>query len=210
MKKSYHFRYNSALEAACFYRDFSERLPLLPVHAIAENPMLLETHQSEVERILARYPDGKTRSALIPLLYLAQEAYGAVTKDAIIEIGEILGLEPIHVAEVCGFYTLLMDKPHGRRRVQICTDPACAMRGSEEFAHEVCAHLGIQLGETTPDGEFTVEAVSCLAGCGHAPVFQMQDSSGVQYYESEAADRPMRAEEAVEILRKKAGGKKTE
>jgi len=163
--------------------------------------VLLESCKAEVEAILARFPAGQERSALVPLLFLAQKHYGVITKDAIAEVSALAGMDPIRVAELTGFYTLIMDQPHGKRRVQICTDLPCALRGSEEFARDVCDNLGIQLGETTPDGEFTVEAVSCLAGCGKAPVFQVQDSEGLHYYESETPDQPLQAAHAVKILK---------
>jgi len=162
--------------------------------------MLAEKYRSEIDTILNRYPTDQKRSAVMPLLYLAQREYGYVTRDALCEVSELTGLTPAEVASVSGFYTLYHTRHMGKRRVQVCADLPCALRGAEKFAEELCAGLGVKLGETTADGEFTVETVTCLAGCDKAPLFQVQDAEGVRYYESEAPDRPLSVEKALEIL----------
>jgi NADH-quinone oxidoreductase subunit E len=162
--------------------------------------VLTEKFHDEVEAILARYPAEQKRSAVMALLYLAQKTYGLITKDVLFEVGALAGLDPTQVAGLTGFYSLFSDRPAGRRRVQICTDLPCALRGAEQFAADLCANLGVKLGETTADGEFTVEAVSCLAGCDKAPLFQVQDREGIRYYESETSDKPMTANSAMVIL----------
>ena len=78
---------------------------------------------------------------------------------------------------------------------------ACALRGAETFAGEVCQKLGVKLNETTKDGEWTVEAVMCLAACDHAPMFQVQDATGIHYHQSETIDKPMSADDALAILK---------
>lgn len=162
--------------------------------------MLAAKYQSEIETILAKYPPDQKPSAVMPLLYLAQREYGYITVAAMEEVGAICGLAPTQVAGIVGFYSLYYDKPEGKRRVQICTDLPCALRGAEQFAEDLCARLGVRLGETTADGEFTVEAVMCLAGCDRAPMFQVQDADGLHYHESKSADKPMTVEQAVQIL----------
>jgi NADH-quinone oxidoreductase subunit E len=132
---------------------------------------LLDTHKEDIERYLARYPD--KRSAVMPLLAIAQEEYGYVTGDAITEIADILDLDVTHVRGLVGYYTMFYDQPKGQYLLQICTDLPCALKGAEEFSQHLCQKLGIQPGETTPDGLFTVENVTCLAGCNHAPVMQV-------------------------------------
>jgi NADH-quinone oxidoreductase subunit E len=161
--------------------------------------LLTDTYSTEVETILARHPGDQKKAAAMPLLYLAQKAYGYISLDALTEIGALLGLTPAEVASLAGFYSLYHLHPAGRRRVQICTDLPCALRGADKFAEELCANLQVKLGETTADGEFTVEAVTCLAGCLNAPLFQVQDASGVHYYEG-TPDQPLTAAAAIGIL----------
>ena len=112
----------------------------------------------------------------MPLLYLAQSEYGYISAATMAEVGALIDLAPTEVAGIVGYYTLYHDHPAGRRRMQICTDLPCALRGAEAFAGEVCQKLGVKMGETTKDGEWTVEAVMCLAACDHAPMFQVQDA----------------------------------
>jgi NADH-quinone oxidoreductase subunit E len=162
--------------------------------------VLTEKHKAEVDAILARYPAEQKRSAVMALLYLAQKVYGLITKDVLFEVGALAGLDPTQVAGLTGFYSLYHEHPGGKRTVKICTGLPCALRGAEQFAADLCANLGIRLGGTTADGEFTVESVSCLAGCDKAPMFQVQDGAGIRYFESESPDQPMTAERARQIL----------
>jgi len=162
--------------------------------------VLADKYQTQIESILAQYPTTEKRSAVMPLLYLAQSEYGHISKAALKEVGDLIGVSPTDVAGIVGFYSLYYDHPAGKRRVQICTDLPCALRGAEKFAEALCQNLGVKLGETTADGEFTVEAVMCLAACDKAPMFQVQDANGIYYHESEAADRPMTAAQAIAVL----------
>jgi NADH:ubiquinone oxidoreductase subunit E len=91
------------------------------------------------------------------------------------------------------------DKPAGRYYLQVCTDLPCALRGADKFMDELCTNLGIRIGETTPDGLVTLEAVTCLAACDRAPVFQTQGRDGVKYHENMTMDRTM---ELIAVLRK--------
>ena len=163
--------------------------------------MLAEKYQDQIDAILGRYPADQKRSAVMPLLYLAQSEYGHISPAAMAEVGALIGLAPTEVAGIVGYYTLYHDHPAGRRYMQICTDLPCALRGAEAFAGQVCQKLGVQLGETTQDGEWTVEAVMCLAGCDHAPMFQVQDASGIHYHESVSIDQPMTPDEALAVLK---------
>lgn len=153
--------------------------------------MLVEKHQSEIDRILANYPPERQRAAVMPLLYLAQSEYGYLTSEAIGEVADILSLEKTEVAKLIGFYTLFHDQPGGEYRIQVCTDLPCALRGAESFAHELCENLGIELGETTEDGKVTVESVMCLAACDRAPMFQVQDREGLHYHEDQTVESAM-------------------
>ena len=121
------------------------------------------------------------RSAVMPLLYLAQREKMYVDREDMAEIADILGITTTEVASIVGFYSLYYDEPTGKYHIQVCTDLPCALRGAEQFLQELCARLGIQPGETTADGLITVEAVMCLAACDKAPMFQVQSGTGLEY-----------------------------
>lgn len=165
------------------------------------NP-LREKYANEIQVILGKYPDDKAgkRSAVMPLLYLAQQEYGYITKDAIGQIAEICEISTTDVASLIGFYTLYHNEPSGKYKVQVCTDLPCALRGAEEFLEKLCDNLGIKVGETTPDGMIKVESVMCIAGCDKAPVFQVQSPGGLEYHENQTV------ESALEVLDKLKGG----
>ena len=95
--------------------------------------MLVEKYSEEIEIILKKYPSEEKRSAVMPLLYIAQREYGYIPDGAVGEIADLLGLDPTEVGSLIGFYTLYYDKPEGKYRIQICTDLPCALRGSETF-----------------------------------------------------------------------------
>jgi NADH-quinone oxidoreductase subunit E len=163
---------------------------------------LAEKYAQEIQTILAKYPPEYKRSAVMPLLYLAQREQGYVTRQAMQEIAEILDITSTEVASIVGFYTLYYDRPGGKYRIQVCTDLPCALRGAEEFAQKLCENLGIRLGETTPDGLVTVEAVMCLAACDKAPVFQVQSGDGLTYHENQTVESAMTL---IESWRKQDG-----
>jgi NADH-quinone oxidoreductase subunit E len=162
--------------------------------------MLADKYRDQIDAILARYPADQKRSAVMPLLYLAQSEYGYLSPEAMGEVGDLIGVSATDVGGIVGFYTLYYDHPAGKRRMQICTDLPCALRGAEQFAEGVCQKLGVKLGQTTKDGEWTVEGVMCLAGCDKAPMFQVQDATGIHYHESAAADQPMTVDQALGVL----------
>jgi NADH-quinone oxidoreductase subunit E len=161
--------------------------------------MLAEKYPDEVKKILVKYPPEQKRSAVMPLLYLAQREGGYVTKAALEDIARLLDISSTDVAEIVGFYTLYHDKPAGKYRMQVCTDLPCALRGADQFLEQLCGNLGIQVGETTPDGLVTLEAVTCLAGCDRAPMFQLQSADGLTYHENMSVDKTM---ELVAALKK--------
>ena len=163
---------------------------------------LKDLYPKEVAQILAKYPDDQKRSAVMPLLYLAQRAEGYVTKNAMTDIAALLEISETQVASIVGFYSLYHDKKEGKYRMQVCTDLPCALRGADQFLEALCGNLGIQVGETTADGTVTIEAVMCLAGCDRAPMFQIQSPDGLTYHEDMTVDKTM---ELIAALR--AGGK---
>jgi NADH-quinone oxidoreductase E subunit len=147
--------------------------------------VLLDKHATEIEKILSKYPSDRKRSAVLPLLYIAQQEYGYCTPDAIREVAEIVGVEPTEVDEVVGFYTLFFDHPVGKHVVQVCNDLPCALRGSEQFLDHACKKLDVDKhqvehgGATTTDGAFTLESVVCLGACDKAPMMQID----LEYFE---------------------------
>ena len=161
--------------------------------------MLAEKYPDEVKQIFAKYPADQKRSAVMPLLYLAQRENGYITKESIQDIAELIGANTTEVASIIGFYTLYHDEKAGKYRMQVCNDLPCALRGADQFIESLCGKLGIQVGETTPDGLVTLEAVMCLAACDKAPMFQVQSGDGLTYHENMTVDKTM---ELIDALRK--------
>lgn len=158
---------------------------------------LLSKYPEEIEAILAKYPPDRKRSAMMPLLYLAQREDNYVSPEDLDDIAEILEITVTDVASIVGFYTLYHDQPGGRYRLQVCTDLPCALRGAETFLEALCSTLGIGPGETTPDGLFTIEEVKCLAACHRAPVFQVQGDGDIVYHENQTAETALQVIEAL-------------
>ncbi len=138
---------------------------------------LSEKYKDEIAELLSRYPI--KRSALIPLLYLAQRDQGYITEPAMKEIARLLGLTPPQVYETATFYTMLNLKKVGRFHIQVCKSLMCALVGSDTVLAWIKTKLGITPGESTADGLFTLSAVECLAACGTGPMMQVNED----YYE---------------------------
>ena len=162
---------------------------------------LAKKYPKEVKQILSKYPTENKRSAVMPLLFLAQREEGYVNKAAMQDIAKIVDITETDVAAIVGFYTLYHDKKEGKYRMQVCTDLPCALRGAEQFMESLCGNLGIKVGETTEDGFVTLEAVTCLAACDKAPMFQTQGPDGIKYHENMTVDRTL---ELVSILQKRS------
>ena len=152
---------------------------------------LAKKYSKEVKQILAKYPPEQKRSAVMPLLYLAQREEGYVNKPAMQDIAQLLDMTETEVAAIVGFYTLYHDEKAGKYRMQVCTDLPCALRGADTFMEELCDNLGVKVGETTEDGFVTVEGVMCLAACDKAPMFQTQGPDGIKYHENMTVDKTM-------------------
>ena len=165
---------------------------------------LAKKYPGEIKKILAKYPPDQKRSAVMPLLYLAQREDGYITKAAMQEIAGILDISVTDVGGLLGFYTLYHDKKEGKYRMQVCTDLPCALRGADQFMESLCTNLGIKVGETTPDGLITLEAVACLAACDKAPMFQIQSADGLEYHENMTVDRTMELVEALKQVKSEA------
>jgi NADH-quinone oxidoreductase subunit E len=131
---------------------------------------IAEKYAEQIEKTFAKYPD--KRSAVMPLLYIAQEEYGWVNQDGIAEVAELCEMDPTQVKSIAGFYTMYSEKPKGKYWLQVCTDLPCALRGADEFYEQLLKATGVEDGGTTKDGLFTVEHVMCLAACDKAPMLQ--------------------------------------
>jgi len=128
-----------------------------------------EANARTAAEVIARYP--RPRSAVIPLLHLAQEQHGWVTRDAMREISELTGTTPAEVLGTGSFYEMFKFHPVGTYVVNVCTNISCQLLGGEELLHHVEESLGVHAGGTTDDGMFTVEDVECVAACTEAPCF---------------------------------------
>ncbi|GEO09049.1 NADH-quinone oxidoreductase subunit NuoE family protein [Segetibacter aerophilus] len=133
-----------------------------------------EKSLNEVQKIFARYPEGKQKSALLPVLHLAQEEFGGWLDVPVMDyVAELLGITPIEVYEVATFYSMYNMKPVGKFVFEVCQTGPCMLRGSDDIINYIKSKLGISVGETTPDGLFTLKVVECLGACGYAPMMQL-------------------------------------
>lgn len=128
----------------------------------------------EVQEIIQRYPQGKQKSALLPVLHLAQEEFGGwLSVETMDYVASVLNLQPIEVYEVATFYSMYNLKPVGRYMFEVCQTGPCMLNGSDNIIKHIFEKLGIKPGETTADGMFTLKTVECLGACGYAPMMQM-------------------------------------
>ena len=133
-----------------------------------------EATLKEADRIIARYPEGKQKSALIPLLHLAQDEFGGwLSPEAMDYVAKLLKLESIEVYEVATFYSMFNLKPVGRYVFEVCQTGPCMINGSDQIIDYIKSKLSIGIGETTRDGLFTLKTVECLGACGYAPMMQL-------------------------------------
>ncbi len=137
---------------------------------IAFRPETME----QVHKIIARYPEERKKSALIPLLHLAQKEFGGWLAVPVMDyVAEILSIQPIEVYEVATFYTMFNMKPVGKYVLEVCQTGPCMLNGSDEIIKHIQETLNIKNGETTADGLFTLKTAECLGACGYAPMMQM-------------------------------------
>lgn len=128
----------------------------------------------EVQEIISHYPDGKQKSAILPVLHLAQQEFGGWLDVPVMDyVATLLSIEPIEVYEVATFYSMYNLKPVGRYMFEVCQTGPCMINGSDPIIKYIGEKLGIKPGETTSDGMFTLKTVECLGACGYAPMMQM-------------------------------------
>jgi NADH-quinone oxidoreductase subunit E len=131
----------------------------------------------EVDRIIAFYPQGKQKSAVIPVLHLAQQEFGGwLSSETMDYVASLLQLEPIEVYEVATFYSMYNLKPVGKYMFEVCQTGPCMINGSDNIIGYIHEKLGIKPGETTSDGMFTLKTVECLGACGYAPMMQLGEN----------------------------------
>lgn len=133
-----------------------------------------DTALAEVKRLVARYPEGKHKSALLLVLHLAQDEFGGwLSTETLDYVASLLQLSPIEVYEVATFYSMYNLQPVGKHLFEVCQTGPCMLNGSDEIIDYIREQLGIGPGETTADGLFTLKTVECLGACGYAPMMQM-------------------------------------
>lgn len=148
----------------------------------AEHPMLSEHALTEIDHWVAKFPEGKQRSAVIAALHAVQhDNHGYLTEELMQAVAEYLDMPAIQVYEVAAFYSMFEAKPVGRCSISVCTNIACMLRGSDEILQHIENRLGIKEGESTPDGKFYLRREEeCLAACNNAPMLMV----GHQYHEN--------------------------
>lgn len=133
-----------------------------------------ENKLQEVQTIISRYPEGKQKSALIPLLHMAQEEFGGwLSPESMDYVASLLDIEPIEAYEVATFYSMYNLQPVGKHLFEVCHTGPCMLNGSDKIINYIKAKLNIGVGETTEDGMFTLKTVECLGACGYAPLMQL-------------------------------------
>jgi NADH-quinone oxidoreductase subunit E len=132
-----------------------------------------EEKLKKVSEIIACYPEGKQKSALLPVLHLAQDQFGWLSAETMDYVAALLSLEPVEVYEVATFYSMYNLKPVGKYLFEVCQTGPCMINGSDDIIAYIGERLGINPGETTADGLFTLKTVECLGACGYAPMMQL-------------------------------------
>ncbi len=133
-----------------------------------------ETSLAKVKEIIARYPQGKQKSALLPVLHIAQVEFGGWLDVPVMDyVASLLQIEPIEVYEVASFYSMYNLKPVGKYVFEVCQTGPCMLNGSDDIIDYIKSKLNIGVGETTADGMFTLKTVECLGACGYAPMMQL-------------------------------------
>ncbi len=157
------------------------------------------TFSPELEKrftaLLTRYPEGRTRSAVIPMLMYAQDETGAITGEVIEEVARRCKVTPLQVDEVVGYYSMLHRKPMGKFHVQVCTNISCLLVGGEELYNHASKTLGIGHKQVTADGQFSLEEVECMGACSWAPAVEIN-------YDFHHHVTPEKLDELIRGLRK--------
>lgn len=172
------------------HRDTPENNPATSFEFTAEN-------KRRVEKIIANYPEGHQAAAVIPVLDLAQRQHGWLPISAMNSVADMLKMPRMRVYEVATFYTMFNREPVGKYHIQTCTTTPCMLRDSDAILNTIRSKLGIEVGETTQDGMFTLNEVECLGACVNAPMVQINDN----YYED------LQPQDMIDILDELKAGK---
>ncbi len=167
--------------------------------------MISERARQRMRDLAARYP--VARSAVMPALYIAQQEEGYITQEALQAVAEAIGMTVDDVESIATFYTMYYQQPPGKKVIKVCTSISCYLRNCDELVNHLEQRLGIERGETTADGNYTLMTTECLASCGTAPVLQVNNEF-VENVTLEMADALV--DEWERELRAKAAGPKTE
>jgi len=159
------------------------------MNAVPQSDVVLSAESlRRIDREIAKYPAEHKQSAVIAALAIAQDQLGWLPPEAINEMAEYLGMPPIAVFEVASFYNMYNLQPPGRCKLTICTNLPCALSGANQAAEYLKRRLGIEFGETTADGEFTLREGECLGACGDAPVLLVNNKRMESFMSSERLD----------------------
>lgn len=149
-----------------------------------------------IKTIMGRYPEGRQKSALLPVLHIAQaESDGWLSPEVMDYVAGLIGIQPIEVFEVASFYSMFNLKPVGKCVLEVCRTSSCWARGAEDIIEYISRKLNISEGQTTPDGMFSLKTVECLGSCGTAPMLQC----GAEYHENLTEQK---VDQLIERLRK--------
>ena len=159
--------------------------------------------EEKFARLLTIYPKGRQRSAIVPMLLYAQDEIGHVSKELIEEVARRVGVQPMQVDEVIGYYSMLHRKPLGRYHVQVCTNICCMLAGGQELYDHASSSLGIGNKQVTPDGLISLEEVECMGACSWAPAIQIN-------YDFHHHVSPERLDQLIADIRAAQGGKQTQ
>ncbi len=162
------------------------------------------TTMEKVREMISHYPEGRQKSALLPVLHMAQEEFGGyLSVDAMDYVASLLKIQPVEVYEVATFYSMFYLEPTGKYVIEVCRTGACAISGGEQILDHICKKLDIKEGETTPDGLFSLKTVECLGACGNAPVMQIN----TKFHEELS---PGKIDRIIEHLREQTENEKPE
>jgi NADH-quinone oxidoreductase subunit E len=152
-----------------------------------KSPQFSAEEMAKINEIIGRYPEGKQKSALLPILHIAQTKWTWLSPSVMNYVASLLNIEQIEVYEVATFYTMFHLEPVGKYVLEVCRTGPCMICGAEELVQHIEKKLGIHVGETTKDGNFTIKEVECLAACGGAPCLQVKLKTmdgAYKYYEN--------------------------
>lgn len=147
-----------------------------------------EKTEAQFQELVARYPEDQRQAALLPALWLAQEEWGWLSPEVMRYVATRIGVTPAHVLGVATFYTMFLTEKPGEHLLEVCTSVSCCLTGGRETLRSLCDKLGIEPGQTTPDGKFTVRAAECLGSCDSAPMMQVDNDVYVEHLTEEKLD----------------------